>query len=197
MAHNFQGYDSYFILQYLREQGVMSEVITRGGKTLSLKVPMLDIRFVDSLNFIPMKLANFPKTFGIEELATKDTFLTSSTKKKMKITSVRFRLPRITVPIGFWHGTHSKKRAITSSTLMKKSYRIVDPMWTFYAVAVWNFPNCFTRLPTSIRSVPLPLRLRTKVYRSKYPPKDTIAIIHPMGYTPKAALHCSRSCSIV
>ena len=69
MAHNFQGYDSYFILQYLREQGVMYEVIMRGGKTLSLKVPMLDIRFVDSLNFIPMKLANFPKTFGIEELA--------------------------------------------------------------------------------------------------------------------------------
>ena len=24
MAHNFQGYDSYFVLQYLREQGVMS-----------------------------------------------------------------------------------------------------------------------------------------------------------------------------
>ena len=69
MAHNFQGYDSYFILQYLREQGVMYEVIMRGGKTLSLKVPMFNIKFIDSLNFIPMKLANFPKTFGIEELA--------------------------------------------------------------------------------------------------------------------------------
>ena len=70
MAHNFQGYDSYFILQYLREQGVMYEVIMRGGKTLSLEVPMFGIKFIDSLNFIPMKLANFPKTFGIEELAT-------------------------------------------------------------------------------------------------------------------------------
>ena len=68
MAHNFQGYDSYFVIQYLREQGVMYDVIMRGGKTLSLEVPMLNIKFIDSLNFIPVRLANFPKTFGIEEL---------------------------------------------------------------------------------------------------------------------------------
>ena len=46
----------------------MYEVIMRGGKTLSLKVPMFNIKFIDSLNFIPMKLANFPETFGIEKL---------------------------------------------------------------------------------------------------------------------------------
>ena len=68
MAHNFQGYDSYFNLQYLREHGVKYDVIMRGAKVLSLTVDMFNIRFVDSLNFIPMKLANFPKTFGIEEL---------------------------------------------------------------------------------------------------------------------------------
>ena len=48
---------------------VMYEVIMRSGKTLSLEVPMFGIKFIDSLNFIPMKFANFPKTFGIEELA--------------------------------------------------------------------------------------------------------------------------------
>ena len=41
----------------------------RGAKVLNLTVDMFNIRFIDSLNFIPMKLANFPKTFGIEELA--------------------------------------------------------------------------------------------------------------------------------
>ena len=60
MAHNFQGYDSYFILQYLRQQGVKYEVTMRCGKTLSLEFPMFGIKFIDSLNFIPMKLANFP-----------------------------------------------------------------------------------------------------------------------------------------
>ena len=33
MAHNFQGYDSYFVLQCLHEQGVKYDVIMRGGKT--------------------------------------------------------------------------------------------------------------------------------------------------------------------
>ena len=69
MAHNFQRYDSYFILQYLGEQGVKYDVIMRGAKALSVKVPMFNITFIDSLNSTPMRLANFPKTFGIEELA--------------------------------------------------------------------------------------------------------------------------------
>ena len=40
----------------------------RGAKVMSLTVDMFNIRFIDSLNFFPMKLANLPKTFGIEEL---------------------------------------------------------------------------------------------------------------------------------
>ncbi|CAB4000500.1 DNA polymerase [Paramuricea clavata] len=36
MAHNFQGYDSYFILQYLRENGVKYDVIMRGAKVYRL-----------------------------------------------------------------------------------------------------------------------------------------------------------------
>ena len=68
MAHNFQGYNSYFVLQYLREHSVKYSVIMRGTKVLSLTVDMFNILFVDSLNFIPTRLTNFPKTFGIKEL---------------------------------------------------------------------------------------------------------------------------------
>ena len=53
MAHNFQGYDSYFILQYLRQNGVKYDVIMRGAKVLTLSVPMFKIKFIDSLSFIP------------------------------------------------------------------------------------------------------------------------------------------------
>ena len=35
MAHNFQGYVSYVVLQYLREHGVKYDVIMRGAKVLS------------------------------------------------------------------------------------------------------------------------------------------------------------------
>ena len=99
MAHNFQGYDSYFILQYLRDQGVKYDVIMRGAKALSLKVPMFNISFIDALNFIPMKLANFPKTFGIEELS-KDTFPIFSARKKMRISGSHSTYVCITVLMG-------------------------------------------------------------------------------------------------
>ena len=40
MARNFQGYDSYFILKYLRQNGVQYDVIMRGAKAHSLSVDM-------------------------------------------------------------------------------------------------------------------------------------------------------------
>ena len=68
VAHNFQGYDGYFITEYLIENAIHYEIIYRGAKSLSIKVPGWDIRFIDSLNFIPMSLAKFPKTFRQDEL---------------------------------------------------------------------------------------------------------------------------------
>ena len=69
IAHNCQGYNSYFILQYLRDHGVQCNVIMRGAKVLTLSVDMFKIKFIVSLNFIPMRLADFPETFGVTELA--------------------------------------------------------------------------------------------------------------------------------
>ena len=68
VAHNFQGYDGYFIQNFLNKSAVKYEVILRGAKILSLTIPMFKIKFIDSLNFIPMSLAKFPKTFGMTEL---------------------------------------------------------------------------------------------------------------------------------
>ena len=68
IAHNFQGYDGYFIQNYLNKNAIKYEVILRGAKILSMTIPMFNIKFVDSLNFIPMSLAKFPKTFGETEL---------------------------------------------------------------------------------------------------------------------------------
>ena len=68
VAHNLQGYDGYFIQNYLNENAVKYEIILRGAKILSMTVPMFNMKFIDSLNFIPMSLAKFPKTFGMTEL---------------------------------------------------------------------------------------------------------------------------------
>ena len=68
VAHNFQGYDGYFIQNYLNENAIKYEIILRGAKILSMTVPMFNMKFIDSLNFIPMSLAKFPKTFGKTEM---------------------------------------------------------------------------------------------------------------------------------
>ena len=68
VAHNFQGYDSYLILKYLDENVIPYKILYRGAKCLSITIPMFEIKFIDSLNFIPMGLAKFPKTFAQPEL---------------------------------------------------------------------------------------------------------------------------------
>ena len=76
MAHNFQGYDSYPILKQLNQNAIPYDVIYNGAKCVTLttktkqkrKLFQIEIKFIDSLNFIPMALARFPKTFGQDEL---------------------------------------------------------------------------------------------------------------------------------
>ena len=68
VAHNFQGYDGYFIKDFLIQNAIHYEIIYRGAKSLSINVPLFNIKFIDSINFIPMALAKFPKTFGQDEL---------------------------------------------------------------------------------------------------------------------------------
>ena len=68
VAHNFQGYDGYFIQNFLIKNAIYHKVIYRGAKILTMTVPMFNIKFIDSLNFMPMALAALPKTFGVPEL---------------------------------------------------------------------------------------------------------------------------------
>ena len=68
IAHNFQGYDSYPIIKFLNENAIKYKVIYSGAKCVTLTIEMFDIKFIDSLNFIPMSLAKFPKTFAQPEL---------------------------------------------------------------------------------------------------------------------------------
>ena len=75
IAHNFQGYDSYPILKFLNENAIPCTVIYNGTKCMMLETKTkgshqfgIRIKFIDSLNFIPMALAKFPKTFAQPEL---------------------------------------------------------------------------------------------------------------------------------
>ena len=67
-VHNFKGYDWYFIFKYLYDDKVRPGLIMTGAKIMEMTVAESDIRFIDSLNFLPMPLSKFPKTFGLTEL---------------------------------------------------------------------------------------------------------------------------------
>jgi hypothetical protein len=56
-------------MKFLYDNAILPDVITTGSKYMSIVVPVFNIRFIDSLNFIPMALADMPKAFGETELA--------------------------------------------------------------------------------------------------------------------------------
>ncbi|XP_055339248.1 uncharacterized protein LOC129588868 isoform X2 [Paramacrobiotus metropolitanus] len=69
IAHNFQAFDGYFIMNWLLTNGIVPRVIMNGGKIMQLDVPQLNIRFRDSINFNPQSLSKWPATFGIADTA--------------------------------------------------------------------------------------------------------------------------------
>ena len=66
LAHNFQGYDGYFVVNQYHSDNQKIQQIRNGCKLLEVKHDK--IRFIDSLSFFQMPLAVFPKTFGLTEL---------------------------------------------------------------------------------------------------------------------------------
>ena len=67
VAHNFKGYDGYFILdEFYKPHATNLNQILNGAKILSLELP--NIKFIDSMKFFPVALSNFPKTFGLNEM---------------------------------------------------------------------------------------------------------------------------------
>lgn len=70
IAHNGKGYDYQFIMRWIyRHTTYKPSIVYAGSKIMTFKINQgLNIRFVDSLNFLTMPLEAFPKTFGIKEL---------------------------------------------------------------------------------------------------------------------------------
>ena len=68
VAHYLKGYDGYFVLRYLNNNNLLPHIILTGSKIMLLDVESLNIKFIDSINFLPMPLSRFPATFNLAEL---------------------------------------------------------------------------------------------------------------------------------
>lgn len=69
IAHNAARYDSHFVKRMLLEKGIVTQDVVNGCSMMEMKIVSREIRFIDSLKFIPMPLRHFPKTFGIQDLS--------------------------------------------------------------------------------------------------------------------------------
>lgn len=65
IAHNFKGYDSYPILEWMINQTYRPSCLFEGAKIIQMTVNKLT--FKDSYCFIPVALRKFSKTFGVQE----------------------------------------------------------------------------------------------------------------------------------
>lgn len=65
-----KGYDGYFLLEHLIDNSMRPDnIIFTGSKIMSMHVSRgLNMRILDSLNFLPMKLSKVPEAFGLQEL---------------------------------------------------------------------------------------------------------------------------------
>lgn len=67
IAHNFKSYDGHFIISELMCRNKTLNPIMNGLKILTILYDN-HIRFIDSINFIPMALKKFPKAFGLPDI---------------------------------------------------------------------------------------------------------------------------------
>nr|XP_034315847.1 uncharacterized protein LOC117685524 [Crassostrea gigas] len=71
IAHNAKSFDLYPVLEVLIDRHSIrpSKIIYNGSKIMYMHIAQkLNLTFMDSLSFLPMKLAKIPEAFGLQEL---------------------------------------------------------------------------------------------------------------------------------
>lgn len=72
IAHNAKGFDSYLILKAVIDHHFVQpdRILYSGSKVMMFHVAKkLNLKFLDSLNFLGMKLSKIPKCFDLEEFS--------------------------------------------------------------------------------------------------------------------------------
>ena len=68
IAHNLRGYDGFLLCEHFYKKLLLPKLILNGAKIMSMELEEAEIKFRDSLNFLPMPLKAIPKTFDLTEL---------------------------------------------------------------------------------------------------------------------------------
>ena len=67
ISHNGGKYDEYFLLDYALKNSIIPSIVYAGSRIMCMHVKgRLNIKFLDSLSFLPMALRKLPKAFDLD-----------------------------------------------------------------------------------------------------------------------------------
>lgn len=75
IAHNAKGYDAHFIKEWCIRKGIQCDVLATGHKIMRLTLKGVNIRIIDSVNFMAVALRTFPTMFGLEKTKDEDAMV--------------------------------------------------------------------------------------------------------------------------
>lgn len=192
IAHNFKGYDSIFVINYiLKNLGSCSppSIINQGGKILGLS--WKGVKMIDSYCFLPMALSDFSSSFGLEEIKKGYFPHFFNTKENQHYIGI-YPEPKY---YGNEYMVISKKEEFEKwyATVKNNTFDFKNELFSYCE----NDVDLLARGCLSFRQIILDLTgiepffkchtiasLCHVIYRTKFMIPETIAIIPEIGYNP-------------
>lgn len=188
LAHNASAYDTHFVLSYIHSAGVLPEVVGRGRKIMSLQAN--GVKFIDSLNFMPMSLSKLPKAFDLRELKKGYFPHLMNTPDNQNYVG-EFPPADLYDPDGMkaegredffkWHAAQAGKVFDFKSEILAYCKSDVDILQR----AAGTFRKIFMEVSKGVEPFKHSLTLSAacmRVFRTNYLKPNTVALISPHGY---------------
>ena len=129
IAHSVHAYDAYFLYNYLLQQSIIPNIIFKESKIMYCHVGSgLNIRLLDSLNFLNMLLSQLPKNFGLVEMK-KGYFPHLYNTEENSMLKCRKRLTHLPNP-SFYDIDNMHKEARDKFLQWYKIHRRTPLIWT-------------------------------------------------------------------
>ena len=192
-AHNNRAFDAMFILKWLENEEFCPEFIFNGQKCLFMCVPKMNLRILDSLNYLCSPLRKLPAMFNFENIAEKGYFphlFTSLDTLDYKggwpgkhHFGYDYMTEKEKKEFDGWYAQETKKGCFDFKTEIRK-YCTNDV--EVLAEAVLRFKKMFQRVtgcdPYQCITIASACH---KVYRTNFLQPNTIGIIPAEGYLPQ------------
>ena len=191
IAHNARGYDALLIKEYLFEQGIAPNVIENGTKILKLEYN--GVTLIDSLSFLAMPLSKFPKTFGLKEMkkgyfphlfnAKINEGYRGPIPAKKYFDPAGMKEDKARQEFDTWYAKQENKVYDLESEMAAYCHSDVDILTS----GCMTFRRSFIEA-SGIDPYKNDITIASacsRVYRTRFMPQETIALIPPQGYSPK------------